>query len=68
MTTEKRYPTVGTNPVPYYVKHKDRPEVAQTDRGYFYIQVYGAQAAFTGPLWIGTRNLAIMSQVNHVLG
>lgn len=68
MAEVKRYPTIGTNSTPYYVPPQGKPEVAQTDRGYFYVQVYGAQAAFTGPWWIGAQNLAITSQVNLHLG
>ena len=68
MATVKRYPTIGTNPTPYYIPPKDTAEVAQTNHGYFYIQVYGAQAAFVGPWWIGAQNLTVISQVNLHLG
>lgn len=62
------FPTIGTNPTPYYVPSSDTPEVITTDQGYFYMQVYGVQAAFTGSWWIGAQNLTIMSQVNLHLG
>lgn len=68
MAAIKHYPTIGTNPTPYYVPPKGTPEVTQTDQGYFCIQVYGAQAAFAGPWWVGAQHLAILSQVNLHLG
>ena len=51
MATTYRYPTIGTNSTPYYLPASATPEIARTDQGYFYIQVYGAQAAFSGPWW-----------------
>jgi len=68
MSETKQFSTIGTNPTPYYLPKKDPTEVVLSNQGYFYIQVFGAQAAFTGPWWIGAHNLAIMSQVNLNLG
>ena len=68
MTDTTRYPTIGTNPTPYYVPFGDGPEKIQTNEGYFCMQIYGAQAAFSGPFWIGAQNLAITSQINLNLG
>jgi hypothetical protein len=68
MPAEKHFSSIGTNPTPYYIPAKEKIEVVQTNSGYFYIQVYGAQAAFTGQWWTGAQNLAITSQVNLNLG
>lgn len=68
MPVPNRYPTIGTNPTPYYVPSRETDEAVTTDQGYFYIQVYGAQAAFTGPWWIGAQSVLIMSQINLHLG
>lgn len=64
MAEDKHFPTIGTNSTPYYIPFDDAPETIQTNQGYFCIQVYGAQAAFSGPFWVGAENLAITSQVN----
>lgn len=62
------YPIIGTTPTPYYIPTQGETDTIQTDRGYFYVQVYGAQAAFSGSFWVGAQNLAVMSQVNLHLG
>ena len=68
MNDTKHYPTIGTNPTPYYVPFDGSPETIQTNEGYFCVQIYGAQAAFAGSFWTGAQNLAITSQVNLNLG
>lgn len=68
MSSTKHYPTIGTNSTPFYVPISSEPEVVQTETGYFYIQIYGAQAAFAGPWWIGAQNLTVTSKVNLHLG
>jgi hypothetical protein len=64
----KTYPTIGTNPTPFYVPHKEQSERVYTGQGYFCIQVYGAQAAFSGPWWVSADRLIVKSKVNLHLG
>ena len=68
MDETRHYPTIGTNPTPYYVPFDEAAETIRTNEGYFCVQIYGAQAAFSGPWWVGAQNLAITSQVNLNLG
>ncbi|SHG44400.1 hypothetical protein SAMN04488109_0301 [Chryseolinea serpens] len=58
------YPSIGTNSAPYFIASSSEPEITHTDQGYLSVQVYSAQAAFSGPWWIGARTLSIVSQVN----
>ncbi len=58
------YPTIGTTTTPFFVPFMDSPMVAKTEQGYFRIQLYGAQAVFTGSILERAQRLAVMSQVN----
>ncbi len=58
------YPTIGTTTTPFFVPFTDSPMVAKTEQGYFRIQLYGAQAVFTGSILERAQRLAVMSQVN----
>ncbi len=68
MSTRQLFPSIGTNATPYYIPPKNEPDITFTNQGYFAIQVYGAQAAFTGKFWQASTQLVVTSQVNLHLG
>lgn len=68
MTPAHIFPSIGTNTTPYYIPANDKPEITFTDQGYFAVQAYGAQAAFTGWFWEASKRLVVTSRVNLHLG
>jgi hypothetical protein len=57
------YPSIGTTR-PIYVPRDGRSQPVRPGRDYFSLQIYSAQAAFTGSLWEQAKRLVVTSQVN----
>jgi len=60
---DRRKPETGTtSPIPIGPTC-DRQPIRQ-GRDYFVIQIFAAQAVFTGPVWVGVNHLVVTTQVN----
>jgi hypothetical protein len=59
----KPYAQIGTTS-PIYIPKGASPRKILPDSGYFLLQIKGAQAAFSGPIWEQARQLVVTSQVN----
>ena len=58
-----RYRTTGTTS-PIFVPQTDSPATVRFGEKYFFVQIVGAQAAFTGSVWDRVKSLIVTSQVN----
>jgi hypothetical protein len=59
----KQYTTTGTTPLIYLPEDAPRRTISP-GKGYFFVQIVGAQAAFSGSIWERVRALIVTSQVN----
>ncbi len=57
------YPITGTTrPIP--ISRNAEPKIIRAGHDYFFVQIYAAQAAFTGSIWEQVKGLVITSQVS----
>ncbi len=63
---DKPYQPTGTTS-PIYVPRNNSPKSIMPGEAYFFVQIKGAQAAFTGPIWEKIKRLIVTFQVplNH---
>jgi len=61
--SQSHYATTGTTS-PIFLPQSDPPKKLGVGEGYFFIQIVGAQAAFTGSIWELVKSLIVTSQVN----
>lgn len=57
------YMLTGTTS-PIFVPRNNKPAVVHPGLDYFFVQIYGAQAAFHGSIWDRVKNLVIATQVS----
>jgi hypothetical protein len=61
--TNRSKPKTGTT-IPILVRPNTDSQPIRPGRDYFVIQIYAAQAVFTGPFWVGANHLVVTTQVN----
>lgn len=63
---DKPYNPTGTTS-PIYIARNNSPKMILPGEGYFFVQIKGAQAAFTGSIWEKIKRLIVTSHVslNH---
>jgi hypothetical protein len=59
----KPHASIGTSH-PIFIPRDSGPKAVRSGRDYFFVQVHGAQVAFTGPFWERVKRLIVVSQVN----